>query len=145
MLKIINHHSLYFLKINLITELCFEFSSSINFQINLIKAKGTPNLRINICCQRFLMCDECLSFDQWFHFRQGSLIVQYIVILPSLNTTETTLAELDKHLENAAVNWTSYNQTVVGIIDTTGTKRAFKSESWSDCTFRLNAGEYCFE
>lgn len=91
------------------------------------------------------MCDECLSFDQLFHFREGSLIVQYDVILLSLNTTETTLAELDKHLENAAVNWTSYNQTVVGIIDTTGTQRAFKSESWSDCTFRLNAGEYCFE
>lgn len=35
-----------------------------------------------------------------------------------------------KHLEEAATNWTNYDQQIVGKIDIEKTKKAFKSESY---------------
>lgn len=87
-----------------------------------------------------------LRFIHWFHFREGSssLIIQYEVFIPSLNTTKTNLTVLDKNLEKAATNWANYKEKSVGKIDVERTKKAFNSELLLDCTNLNNVDIYCF-
>lgn len=66
-------------------------------------------------------------------YRNGSVIVQYDVIVPFLNTSVTYIALLDKKLEIAAMNWTNYKQNFTVDIGKTE-KRAIKSESMFDDT-----------
>lgn len=70
-------------------------------------------------------------------YRIGSVIVQYEVIVPIVNTSVTYIALLDKNLKNAAINWTNYEQNFGGKVDIDRTEKAIKSESLSDVT-RLN-------
>lgn len=67
-------------------------------------------------------------------YRNGSVIVQYEVIVPILNTSVTYIAVLDKNLKNAAINWTNYKQNFSGKVDIERTTRAIKSESSSNVT-----------
>lgn len=66
-------------------------------------------------------------------YRNGSVIVQYKVIVPILNTSITYIALLDNNLKNAAINWTNYKQNFSGTVDIERT-RAIKSESLSNVT-----------
>lgn len=66
-------------------------------------------------------------------YREGSVIVQYEVIVPILNTSITYIALLDNNLKNAAINWTNYKQNFSGTVDIERT-RAIKSESLSNVT-----------
>lgn len=56
--------------------------------------------------------------------RQGSLIVEYEVILPILNINETTLIAMDENLNKAATDWKTFSSLNV---DIERTKRAIKS------------------
>lgn len=56
--------------------------------------------------------------------RQGSLIVEYEVILPILNINETTLIAMDENLNKAATDWKTFPSLNV---DIERTKRAIKS------------------
>lgn len=84
-----------------------------------------------------------LRFIHWFHFREGSLIIQYEVFIPSLNTTKTNLTVLDKNLEKAATNWTNYKEKSVGKIDIEKTKKAFNGKLLLDCTNLIHVDIYC--
>lgn len=62
--------------------------------------------------------------------RKGSLIVDYDVNLPTLNTTKINLFQLDKKLNDAATNWTTFDGKSVYI---NRTMSAIKSESLFGC------------
>lgn len=66
--------------------------------------------------------------------RKGSLIVDYNVNVPAVNTTETYIIALDGKLNNAATNWTTFDNKSV---DINRTKSAIKSESLFGCAFNL--------
>lgn len=75
------------------------------------------------------MCYNYLIIYKYFQsiisfIRNGSLIVEYEVILPILNTNETTLIAMDENLNKAATDWKTFSSLNV---DIERTKRAIKS------------------
>lgn len=75
------------------------------------------------------MCYNYLIIYKYFQsiisfIRPGSLIVEYEVILPILNTNETTLIAMDENLNKAATDWKTFSSLNV---DIERTKRAIKS------------------
>lgn len=75
------------------------------------------------------MCYNYLIIYKYFQsiisfIRQGSLIVEYEVILPILNINETTLIAMDENLNKAATDWKTFSSLNV---DIERTKRAIKS------------------
>lgn len=60
--------------------------------------------------------------------------MQYEVFVPTLkNTTMRNLIVLDEKFKNAATNWTNYNQTLDGNVDSARTNKANKSELLFSC------------
>lgn len=60
--------------------------------------------------------------------------MDYNVNVPAVNTTETYIIALDGKLNNAATNWTTFDNKSV---DINRTKSAIKSESLFGCAFNL--------
>lgn len=70
-----------------------------------------------------------VSIPYIFFIRKGSLIVDYEVIIPILNTNETNVIAIDKKLHKAATNWKNFDGKKV---DIEMTKSAITSKSMSD-------------